>query len=157
MMTISQVRHRVIQNTGDGYYETVKQLKEDLEFFSIYISRNKKTRLGFTLIPFAGGAFRCYKDVYGAYGYYPDCIENTYCICSLMDSIITDIYHESNGYTEEEIVDFAEFLKDEIGLKLEDYVSDFIGCSHGVASVRKKLCEILYGEEIQNDKDCTYL
>ena len=86
------------------------------------------------------------------YGYYHDAnaVENTYCICSLMDSIFTDIYHESNGYTEEEIVGFAEFLKDELGLKLEDYVSDFIGCSHGVIGVRKKLCEILYGEEQEN-------
>ena len=94
-------------------------------------------------------AFRCYKDVYGAYGYYPNAnaVENTYCICSLMDSIITDIYHESNGYTEEEIIGFAEFLKDELGLKLEDYVSDFIGCSHGVAGVSKKLYEILYEDE----------
>lgn len=142
-MTIRELRHIAIKIKGDAYYEELRLLNDDIEFFSSYIRRNKKSNFGFVLIPCQQSTYEVFKDILESCGeLLSHDIEDSYAIYTVMRSIINDLQNETGIYTPDEIRHLSEFLKHDYDLKVEDYVQCFVGCSRGVISVKQRLYEI---------------
>ena len=151
-MSYEDVRRNAILVKGvDQYYEELRLLKEDLQFFSMYIYRNKKSAYGFQLIPvqMCGYAFH---DIYRRYGFSDSYIEEVFAIFTLMKAIVFDVYNNICNDEERHIYDdiiimFNEYLKDELELDLRNYVHSFVGSSSGTTATRKQISEILNAEK----------
>ena len=127
------------------FYEKVKQIKEDVDFFDMYIRRNKRCSRPFTILP-CSASDRAFIDIYNAFGFYSENIEDVYAIYVLMKTIIEDIYDKTMKFNSNQIREFAEFIESDFNLNLKNYVTCFIGCSHGCSATMNDLCDIL-GDE----------
>lgn len=131
-----------------GYEEfdkEVKKIKEDVDFFNMYIWRYKTCDRPFTIIP-CSASDRAFIDIYNAFGFYSNYIEDVYAIYILMKAIIEDIYDKTMKFNSDQIKEFAEYIKDDFDLNLKDYVTCFIGCSQGCSATMNDLCDILNAE-----------
>lgn len=131
-----------------GYEEfdkEVKKIKEDVDFFNMYIWRYKTCDRSFTIIP-CSASDRAFIDIYNAFGFYSNCIEDVYAIYTVMKAIIVDVYERTKQFNSDQIREFAEYIKDDFDLNLRDYVTCFIGCSQGCSATMNDLCDILNAE-----------
>lgn len=147
-MNIEDIKHIIINSKIKGYgefYKKVKQIKEDIDFFDMYIRRNKRCDRPFTILP-CSASDRAFIDIYNALGFYSENIEDTYAIYVLMRAIIEDIYDKTMKFNSNQIREFAEFIESDFNLNLRDYVTCFIGCSQGCSATLNDLCDILNAE-----------
>ena len=73
-MKFEDVRHLVLHGMGeyrDEYYTEFHKLEEDMDFFNLYLHRNKKCdTFHYTIIPCENFvAFSAFIDIYKQYGY----------------------------------------------------------------------------------------
>ena len=124
--------------TTDEYFEKLFALQEDIEFFNLYMKRNKKSRYELSVKVSAGRAF---DDVWKKYGYGTDkdSIERTFAEITLLDAVFVDL--------NDEIRSFKSSFEMYDETKMEDYISDFIGCSHACMNVARQL-------ELLGTKEC---
>ena len=146
-MDLNDIRHFAIGIKGDDYYEEYRLLKEDLDYFTVYINRNRKSAFSFTLIPCQSSTYTAFKDIYEAFGLYNQDLENAYAIYTVMKAIIISIYNREHDFNNSQIKEFAKYIKDDLNLDIEEYVVCFVGCGHGVADTKKKLHEIIHSGE----------
>lgn len=142
-MTYNDVRHIAIREKGDDYYEELRLLESDLDFFNMYIQRNKKSNFSFMLIPCQLSTYVAFRDIYAVYGYYRDRLEETFATYTVLKEIILDVYNETNRFDMSTIKQFVEYMRDELNLDLFNYVQYFVGCSHGVSGTIDKIWSII--------------
>lgn len=154
-MTIRDITSLAIKQMGtDKFFNELQTLKEDLEFFQLYLKRNKKsTCYYFKITPVGFGTINVFGDIIKEYGLSESYFEEEYAIYILVKSIITGLYNEKEmNITNEQIKEFGVWLYTELGLFLPDYVSDFVGCSRGCSDVKDKLRTILEYTIVFEDK-----
>lgn len=144
MMELKDVRHLAIEIKGDDYYEEFRLLKSDMEFFNMYIQRNKQSNFSFILIPTQFSYYKPFKDVYEAFALGEGYLEEVYFIYTVLKSIILDVYNETNKISNDVIKEFNLFMKHDLELDMCDYVSGFVGCSHGTQGTLKRIYDILH-------------
>lgn len=145
-MKFEDVRHLVLRGMGeyrDEYYTEFHKLEEDMDFFNLYLQRNKKCdTFHYKIIPCENFvAFSAFIDIYKQYGY--GYLEEVYTIFKALKLIVLDVYNETNKFTTDEIRNFVDYFKKELELDVVDYVYCFIGCSHRTAATVAKLQEII--------------
>lgn len=145
-MKFEDVRHLVLRKMGESgneYYKEFQALEEDMDFFNLYLHRNKKCdTFHYKIIPCENFvAFSAFIDIYKQYGY--GYLEETYTIFKALKLIVLDVYNETNKFTADEIRNFVDYFKKELELDVVDYVYCFIGCSRGTAGTVSKLQEII--------------
>lgn len=146
-MNLDDIKSFALAIKGEDYYNEYRLLKEDLDFFNMYISRNRKSAFSFTLIPCQFSTYTAFKDIYEAFGLYTNALENAYIVYTDMKAIITDLYYDRQCvFNNSEIKEFANYIRDDFSLDIEDYVGCFAVCD-GVASTKKKLHEIIHSDE----------
>lgn len=126
--------------TMDEYFEKLFALQEDIEFFNLYMKRNKKS--GYELVvKVKVSAGRVFDDVWRKYGYGTDenSIERTFAEITLLSVIFKDMYDGTDIYSDDEIRSFKFSFEMYEETKMEDYISDFIGGSSGCMNVAKQL------------------
>ena len=150
-MTIKDIEDAAIALVGhDEFYEVANALKEDIMFFNAYIGRNQAwIPFKFKIVPVGRGTISAYEDIYNRYYTGIEYIYEVYAIYLVMQGIILDVYDDESPrkITHANIRKFATWLYSELGLKLEDYVGDFVGCSKGVVYTKAQLFKILHPEE----------
>lgn len=153
-MTIKDIMRLAQHAKGiDEYYESLRLLKSDLDFFKFYLSRNKKsTDFWFKVVPVGCGTIRAFEDIMKAYGLSDSYLEEEYVIYTVLKDIILDVYNNSDDrqYPDAIIFEFAIWLKKELGLYLSDYVIDFVGCSQGCLNTTSELSKIIDKEYEKN-------
>lgn len=127
--------------TPDIYYKKFRALESDVNFFKLYMKRNQKSEFRFDLRISCNGSFKAFDDIWKKYGYKnnDDDLEVTFSEFMLLQMIITDIYEETNIFTNKEIKEFIDYFEQYEETLIENYVSDFIGCSRGCCAVLQKL------------------
>lgn len=131
-----------------GYEEfdkEVKKIKEDVDFFNMYIRRYKTCDRPFTILP-CNASDRAFIDIYNAFGFYSNYIEDVYAIYTVMKAIIEDIYNKTKKFNSDQVREFAEYIESDFNLNIIDYVTCFIGCSQGCSATMNDLCDILNAE-----------
>ena len=126
--------------TMDEYVEKLLTLQEDIEFFNLYMKRNKKS--GYELVvKVIVSAGRAFDDVWRKYGSGTDkdSIERTFAETTLLSVIFKDMYDGTDIYSDDEIRSFKSNFEMYNETKMEDYISDFIGCSRGCMDVARQL------------------
>ena len=157
-MSYEDVRRNAILVKGvDQYYEELRLLKEDLQFFSLYISRNRKSSFYFRIVPCQLDGM-VFNDIYRAYGFCELYIERVYATFTLMKSIVFDVYNnvchdEERHIYDDVIIVFNEYLKDKLELDLYDYVRSFVGSDSGTTATIKRISEILKDENQDGESD----
>ena len=115
--------------TTDEYYKKLFALQEDIEFFNLYMKRNKKSEYEL-VVKVKISAGRVFEDVWRKYGYGTD---------TLLGIIFKDMYDGTDIYSDDEIRSFKFSFEMYEETKMEDYISDFIDCSRGCMNVAKQL------------------
>lgn len=134
--------------TTEEYYKKLFALQEDIEFFNLYMKRNKKSEYGL-VVKVKIGAGRVFDDVWRKYGYGTDenSIERTFAEITLLSVIFKDMYDGTDIYSDDEIRSFKFSFEMYEETKMTDYISDFIGCSRGCMNVAKQF-------ELLETKEC---
>jgi hypothetical protein len=142
-MEYHDVEHLARTIKGDAYYKEIRLLKDDIDFFSAYIRRNRKSNFSFILIPFHQSIYTAFKDIYEAFGLSSIYIDNAYAVYTVMKAIIIDTYEQTMKFNSGQIREFAEYLNHDFDMNLEDYVGCFVGCSHGITETKKILHDMI--------------
>ena len=126
----------------EKFDKEVKKIKEDVDFFDMYVRRNKTCDRPFIILP-CSASDKAFIDIYNAFGFYSEYIEDVYAIYVLMKAIIEDIYNQTMKFNSGHIREFAEYIESDFNLNIRDYVTCFIGCSQGCSATMNDLCDIL--------------
>ena len=104
------------------------------------MKRNKKSEYGL-VVKVKIGAGRAFDDIWEKYGYGTDkdSIERTFAETTLLSVIFKDMYYGTDIYSDDEIRSFKFSFEMYDETNMEDYISDFTGCSHGLMDVAKQL------------------
>jgi hypothetical protein len=127
------------------FYKEVRDLREDLEFFNLYIKRNKKSSFSFTLTFTQGLSMPFLNELYSSYGYNTRYLETLYAEYLVVKHFFNTLYDEETEvfYSDKDLKDIYEYFLNMHSIKLEDYVSSFIGCSRGCNAVHTKVLELI--------------
>jgi hypothetical protein len=137
------------------YYNGYRLLREDYDYFKMYILRNTKcTDFYFKIVPVGCGTIRVFEDIMKAYGLSDRYLEEVYAIYLLLKAIILDVYNnlEERQYPDAVVAEFAEWLQKELGLSILSYIHDFIDCSFRCIDITTKLSKII-DKECENNAD----
>ena len=140
----------------DAYYESFRLLQSDLDFFKMYLTRERKSNeFWFKVVPVGFGTVKVFDDIMKAYGLSDNYLEEEYAIYILLKDIILDIYNnpEERQYPNPVVCEFAVWLQKELGLSITHFVSDFINCSRGCAGTVSELSEIIDREGGNSDNN----
>ena len=133
----------------DTFYEVVRDLKEDLEFFNLYIKRNKKSNFNFEISFSKGMNTKFLNYLYTkSYGYHLDELEKIYIEYLVATHFFSTLYEREDEvvYTDDLLKRIYNHFENLHEMNLEDYVSDFIGCSRGAMDVSSKIIKLKKGE-----------
>lgn len=136
----------------DIYYQKLNALKEDVEFFTLYMKRNKKSDFNFDIRISYSCSFKAFNDIWKKYDYYQKNLETAFSEFIVLKSIIEDLYNETGIYTDAEIREFIEYFQKYNETHIYDYIGDFIGCSRGITDVEKQLSIIMERSNINSKK-----
>lgn len=119
----------------DKYYEELNMLKSDVEFFNLFMKREKKSKFEFTVKVGYGSSNKAFEGLWKRYGFSSSYLENVYVEFELIKMLINQIYDETGPLEEDKISDLIYYFEQYDDLNVEDYVGDFIGCSRGICDV----------------------
>lgn len=136
----------------DIYYQKLNALKEDVEFFTLYMKRNKKSDFDFNIRVSYSCSFMAFNDIWKKYDYYQKNLETAFSEFIVLKSIIEDLYNGTGIYTDTEIREFIEYFQKYNETHIYDYIGDFIGCSRGITDVEKQLSIIMERSNINSKK-----
>lgn len=119
----------------DKYYEELNMLKSDVEFFNLFMRREKKSKFEFTVKVGCGSSNKAFEGLWKRYGFSSSYLENVYVEFELIKMLINQIYDETGPLEEDKIPDLIYYFEQYDDLNVEDYVGDFIGCSRGICDV----------------------
>ena len=141
-MDKDDVKRIVYNHLKDDYYIKLRALENDIDFFLMYMERNKKSDFRFDLRISHNGSFKAFNDIWKKYGYHKSEVETAFSEYILLKFIIEDIYNNTSVYTDKEINNFFDYFEKYDETFIEDYIGDFVGCSSGCAGVSKKIEQI---------------
>lgn len=119
----------------DKYYKELNMLKSDVEFFNLFMRREKKSKFEFTVKVGCGSSNKAFEGLWKRYGFSSSYLENVYVEFELIKMLINQIYDETGPLEEDKIPDLIYYFEQYDDLNVEDYVGDFIGCSRGICDV----------------------
>ena len=128
----------------DKEYERIiterDSLQEDLEFFKLYIKRNKTSRFGFELTPTSGViGTRLMKKLYE--DYYKYNISDLHIMLTEI-LVVRNMMHDLNGdclWTPDAVSEIKQHFFENYEINLKDHISDFIHCSRSCDKVWDRL------------------
>ena len=127
----------------DTYCKKYDALKSDVEFFRMYMERNKQSEFRFDLRISCGNSYKAFDDIWKKHGLpYVDSsgyLEDVFAEFTLLEMIITDIYKGTNIFTDAEIKHFIDYFEQDDDTYVKDYVSDFVDCYYDCLEVLQKL------------------
>lgn len=142
-INLSKVKSISRKLCGDSYYEELRLLKEDISFFTTYMRRNKKSHFNFNLRVSQLGSYWAFDKLWRACGYGEPYIEDVYATFEVIKRMIVSIYEGVDKFTDAEIKDFNEWLRQDYEYDLRDFVTDFVNCSSGVSETISKIKAIV--------------
>lgn len=149
-LTIKDIEEGAISLVGtDKFYEVANTLKEELMSFRAYIRKNTKQKnFTFKITPVRVGTTNVFGDIMDRYYSGIEYIYEVYAIYLMIQCIIQDVYDDESPrkITRSNIRRFASWLYNQLGLRLEDYVVDFMGYSTGAKTTKTQLYKILHLE-----------
>lgn len=148
-MQLDDLKNIVIKKeTSDVYYRELNDLKSDINFFNLFMKRDKKSVFDFTVRVRQGCSFNAFDALWKRYGYGDSYIEDAYAEFKVLKILIEQIYDEKDGPIPnnklQAVIHYYEKYDD---FNVEDYVGDFIGCSHGCSCTMSTIQKIRKGEE----------
>ena len=124
------------------FYDNLKTIKNDIEFFRMYMERERKGPFLFDVRVSSYGG-KLFNRVWQSYGFGIEYIEDVYSIYEAFKAMVTDVYMETNLFSVSEKKSFFNFFEKEMGLNAKDYVGSFIDCSMGTTETVKKIEKII--------------
>lgn len=133
----------------DEFYAELHTLKSDIEFFNMYISRNRKSKFELNVMFKNSNFMNVLYDSYAKNIEYLNIILSYYIV---IKAVINDIHENTNKFTidkrKEILTSFVYYHKKEY---LNYAINDFVGCSHSCEIVRSninKLLDLTEGDQI---------
>lgn len=140
-MDVIETAKRLFEDREE-YFKELKALKEDINFFNMYMKRNKKSNADFVVRISYKGTFKAFDDIWKKYWYHTSDIEIVFSEFIVLKAIIQDIYEDTNSFTKNTKKEFIDYFERYGETMVKDYVSDFIGCSRGCTAVLGKIQQI---------------
>lgn len=140
-MDVIETAKRLFEDREE-YFKELEALKEDISFFNMYMKRNKKSNANFAVRIFYNCVFKAFDDIWKKYSYYTSDMEMVFSEFIVLKAIIQDIYEDTNRFTKNTKKEFIDYFEQYGETMVEDYVSEFIGCSRGCTAVLDKIQQI---------------
>ena len=141
-MDANDIKRIVYNHLKDDYYTKLRALESDIEFFTLYMKRNQKSEFRFDLRVSQGMSYKAFDHIWKKYGWYKDELETAFAEYILLKMVITNIYEETNIFTEAEIKAFIDYFEKCGETIINDYISDFVGCSMGCKKIEERINNI---------------
>ena len=133
-MDKDDVKRIVYNHLKDDYYIKLRALENDIDFFLMYMERNKKSDFRFDLRISHNGSFKAFNDIWKKYGYHKSEVETAFSEYILLKFIIDAIEDDIRDYDREnyilnpeEIIDFVNECKEEAFKRVkEDVVNQMV-------------------------------
>ena len=77
-MDKDDVKRIVYNHLKDDYYIKLRALENDIDFFLMYMERNKKSDFRFDLRISHNGSFKAFNDIWKKYGYHKSEVETAF-------------------------------------------------------------------------------
>ena len=131
-----------------NFWKDLDNLMSDIIFFKLFMTREAKSSFQFNVRISKGMSFHCFDDLWKRNGYHDDkeTVSLVYAEFIVLENMITSInecYGEKTfSYTDEEIYDIISYYEkyNDVSPRyqffVDDYISDFVGCSYS--------CNIVY-------------
>lgn len=131
------------EDEKDDAMVEARTLQDDIEFFMLYMKREKKSRFNFSLQFSRGLTNSFFRDLWYRYYYmFKDdlygMLKEYYAVYHAMH----DLDDSTNEYSDSDILELCNWFQNEYSMELVDYVGDFIGGSIGVTATKEKLMKI---------------
>ena len=147
-MNLSKVKSIAHKLCGeDNYYEELRLLKEDISFFTMYMRRNKKSHFDFNLRMSQLGSHGAFDKLWECFGYGQAYVEDVYPIFEVLKGMIMSIYEDKGTFTNEEIKDFNDWLRQNYTYDMRDFVFNFMDDSEDRLTMISKIQAIVELEE----------
>lgn len=137
---------------AEKYYEELHNLVSDIQFFEMYIQRNKKSNFNLTVSieqPETFSLFEERRKVWGEHNVSEDTLETVYVECLCIQKLIHDLKDEkkdANSLTDDEELMLASYFEYESEVNLTDYVDmltenhkDFSHVIEKIAKIRQNV------------------
>lgn len=134
----------------EKFYQTAEDLQEDLVYLQLYVKRNHKSPFRFDVIP-SGSCmdFRFWNDLFRySYGghteieYVRNMLSDYYLVKNFFEAINGETIESDVRYNGNTLKAIKSYFLSMHGIKLEDYVSCFIGCSHACDEILKACADL---------------
>lgn len=119
------------------------KIEADLQFLPMLIGRNTIGKFQYEIYPTFGICRNFLKHLFERY-YVWNIKESDLLLTEYMvaKKYITYIYDEET-IIKEDFIEIRNYFIEKYDMKIEDYIGDFIGCSHGCGFVRKEIYKII--------------
>lgn len=110
------------------YYEDLHNLISDVQFFDMYIQRNKKSNFNLSVSIEQSGTFSLFEErrkIWGKYDVSEDILETVYVECLCIQKLVNDLKSENkdvNSLTADEKTMLVSYFEYESEVNLTDYV-----------------------------------
>lgn len=141
VMDVIETAKRLFEDREE-YFKELKALKEDINFFDMYMKRNKKSNADFVVRISYKGTFKAFDDIWKKYAYDKSDMTIVFSEFIVLKAIIQDIYEDTNRFTKNTKKEFIDYFEQYGETMVKDYVSEFIGCSRGCMAVLGKIQQI---------------
>lgn len=124
---------------GDDYYEKLGLLQSDLEFFRMYMRREKKSEFSFDvkIIPYGGR--NAFDDIWETFARNISYLEDAFAIFVVLRAFVVDVKEDGDRLSFETKKNFACYFKEMLELDITDYIGDFVGCSYAITEVKETI------------------
>lgn len=140
-MDVIETAKRLFKDREE-YFKELEALKEDINFFDMYMKRNKKSNADFVVRISYKGTFKAFDDIWKKYAYDKSDMTIVFSEFIVLKAIIQDIDEDTNRFTKNTKKEFIDYFEQYGETMVEDYVSEFIGCSRGCTAVLEKIEQI---------------
>lgn len=150
------IKYAAMEILGDELRNEIADLEEDIEFFNMYMARNKKSKMGLYVSVVAPGTKTILNDLIIAICGRPNAIQPMFsgkvdyiyplAVYHIYDIMVNHIYSRKNGgvpIPDDQIRTFMNTFSEETGLDPLAYVGEIINHSSGVDEVKNELKHII--------------
>lgn len=155
-LTSEELMNFLSKDERESFWQELRDLQEDIQFFRLFMKRNKKSMFQFDVLFTNGITNKFLIHLWDLYGRYDndECIQYILTEYKVAKRLMEQVYEkgpnekyavndmEETRLNREKKMQIVAYFMNKHKLKLSDYVSDFIGCSKGCAGVSSELIEI---------------
>lgn len=136
-MNNDEIKDIAVKLLGDDFYKKLNLLRSDVEFFRMYMLREKKSEFLFDVRVRPNGAGNIFSDIWEKFAYDFYCLEEAFAIFVVLKTFIVDIKENGDRLSFETKKSFVCYFKEVLELDIADYIEELVDFNYEIAEVKE--------------------